>query len=174
MGFEPHDLRVMSPTSYQTAPLRDIDGAGSRGRTGTRVESHGILSPGRLPIPPFRHIRSSVLLNYYITCDRDCQPFFAYFLKKSPDPYWQPPPNVLSLYAAFRRLKTILPKIRRNISPFGEDARQGEYAKHKFQKIRRNIEAVTMGRRAKTINNYFCEAETAPSNEPAEQSVSRR
>ena len=24
MGFEPHDLRVMSPTSYQTAPLRDI------------------------------------------------------------------------------------------------------------------------------------------------------
>ena len=25
-------------------------------------------------------------------------------------------------------------KIRRNISPFGEDARQGEYAKHKFKK----------------------------------------
>ena len=24
MGFEPHDLRVMSPTSYRTAPLRDI------------------------------------------------------------------------------------------------------------------------------------------------------
>ena len=23
-GFEPHDLRVMSPASYQTAPLRDI------------------------------------------------------------------------------------------------------------------------------------------------------
>ena len=23
-GFEPPDLRVMSPTSYQTAPLRDI------------------------------------------------------------------------------------------------------------------------------------------------------
>ena len=56
MGFEPHDLRVMSPTSYQTAPLRDI-GAGSRGRTGTRNKSHGILSPGRLPIPPFRHTR---------------------------------------------------------------------------------------------------------------------
>ena len=76
MGFEPHDLRVMSPTSYQTAPLRDIDGAGSRGRTGTRVESHGILSPGRLPIPPFRHIRSSVLPNYYSTNIRNCQPFF--------------------------------------------------------------------------------------------------
>ena len=24
-GFEPHDLRVMSPTSYQAAPLRDMD-----------------------------------------------------------------------------------------------------------------------------------------------------
>ena len=24
-GFEPHDLRVMSPTSYQTAPLRDVN-----------------------------------------------------------------------------------------------------------------------------------------------------
>ena len=24
MGFEPHDLRVMSPTSYQAAPLRDL------------------------------------------------------------------------------------------------------------------------------------------------------
>ena len=81
MGFEPHDLRVMSPTSYQTAPLRDIDGAGSRGRTGTRVESHGILSPGRLPIPPFRHIRSSVLLNYYSTYICKCQPFFLDFLK---------------------------------------------------------------------------------------------
>ena len=47
----------MSPTSYQAAPLRDI-GAGSRGRTGTRNKSHGILSPGRLPIPPFRHSAS--------------------------------------------------------------------------------------------------------------------
>ena len=56
VGFEPHDLRVMSPTSYRTAPSRDIIGAGSRGRTGTRKKSHGILSPGRLPIPPFRHI----------------------------------------------------------------------------------------------------------------------
>ncbi len=24
-GFEPHDLRVMSPTSYQAAPLRDVN-----------------------------------------------------------------------------------------------------------------------------------------------------
>ena len=24
VGFEPHDLRVMSPTSYQAAPSRDL------------------------------------------------------------------------------------------------------------------------------------------------------
>ena len=56
VGFEPHDLRVMSPTSYQAALLRDIDGAGERGRTVTEITLHGILSPGRLPIPPFRHM----------------------------------------------------------------------------------------------------------------------
>ena len=46
MGFEPHDLRVMSPTSYQAALLRDIelllgDGAGDRGRTGTGLSPAG-------------------------------------------------------------------------------------------------------------------------------------
>lgn len=28
--------------------------AGSRGRTGTPITGHGILSPERLPIPPYR------------------------------------------------------------------------------------------------------------------------
>ena len=55
VGFEPHDLRVMSPTSYQAALLRDIwFGAGNGNRTRTILSYHGILSPGRLPIPPFR------------------------------------------------------------------------------------------------------------------------
>ena len=52
-GYEPDELPTALP--------RDIDlfvekpfGAGNRGRTGTRLTSHGILSPGRLPIPPFR------------------------------------------------------------------------------------------------------------------------
>ena len=36
-----------------------------------------------------------------------------------------------------------------------------------------NLCTVTMGRRAKTINNYFCEAETAQSNEPAESSLAQ-
>ena len=58
VGFEPHDLRVMSPTSYQAALLRDIrkNGAGNGNRTRTMLSHHGILSPGRLPIPPLRRI----------------------------------------------------------------------------------------------------------------------
>ena len=67
VGFEPHDLRVMSPTSYQLlypAILQETSfrppfflhhgGAGDRSRTGTILSYHGILSPGRLPIPPHR------------------------------------------------------------------------------------------------------------------------
>ena len=80
VGFEPHDLRVMSPTSYQAALLRDIIflrqslhrfvmpsaltiGAGDRGRTGTILSYHGILSPGRLPVPPHRRTASVVASN---------------------------------------------------------------------------------------------------------------
>ena len=99
MGFEPHDLRVMSPTSYQAAPLRDIDGAGSRGRTGTRNKSHGILSPGRLPIPPFRHTRpiwsSALLPIYYITRYLTCQVFFCFFWKNLLKVYWLPKKSVI-------------------------------------------------------------------------------
>ncbi len=69
VGFEPHDLRVMSPTSYQAALLRDIfdsiksslGGAGDRDRTGTMLSNHGILSPGRLPVPPHRRARTEKL-----------------------------------------------------------------------------------------------------------------
>ena len=89
VGFEPHDLRVMSPTSYQAALLRDIEffrlyryGAGDRGRTGTILSYHGILSPGRLPIPPHRQVvprlicSLSVSVNYYITSILVCQPVY--------------------------------------------------------------------------------------------------
>ncbi len=67
VGFEPHDLRVMSPTSYQAALLRDmmflsLDGAGDRDRTGTILTYHGILSPGRLPVPPHRQGSTERLL----------------------------------------------------------------------------------------------------------------
>ena len=49
-GYEPDELPGCSTPRY---------GAGNRDRTGTRFKSHGILSPGRLPISPFRHFRSA-------------------------------------------------------------------------------------------------------------------
>ena len=58
-GYEPDELPGCSTPRY--------DGAGSRGRTGTKLTFHGILSPGRLPIPPFRHMRLSVLRSIIIT-----------------------------------------------------------------------------------------------------------
>ena len=80
VGFEPHDLRVMSPTSYQAALLRDIlslGGAGDRDRTGTILSYHGILSPGRLPVPPHRRLQFPVgYFMYYTTQFLACQPFF--------------------------------------------------------------------------------------------------
>ena len=37
-------------------------GAGDRGRTGTILSYHGILSPGRLPVPPHRRYSTSAAL----------------------------------------------------------------------------------------------------------------
>ena len=67
-GLEPLDLRVMSPTSYQAALLRDIKkyGAGNGNRTRTMLSHHGILSPGRLPIPPHRRSSMASLKDLYI------------------------------------------------------------------------------------------------------------
>ena len=64
----------MSPTSYQLLhPRRYEDvcarplfgvavviGTGDRGRTGTGITTHGILSPGRLPIPPRRRDKENL------------------------------------------------------------------------------------------------------------------
>ena len=51
----------MSPTSYQTALLRDmrLKMVPETGVEPARANAHGILSPGRLPIPPLRHVRIS-------------------------------------------------------------------------------------------------------------------
>ena len=35
--------------------LRLLSTAADRNRTGTGITTHGILSPGRLPVPPLRH-----------------------------------------------------------------------------------------------------------------------
>ena len=58
----------MSPTSYQAALPCDIKfspvGAGDRGRTGTILSYHGILSPGRLPVPPHRQASTDFFASY--------------------------------------------------------------------------------------------------------------
>ncbi len=36
-------------------------GADGRDRTDTGIASHGILSPGRLPVPPHRHLPAGIL-----------------------------------------------------------------------------------------------------------------
>ena len=91
VGFEPHDLRVMSPTSYQAALLRDIvffdhsGGAGDRDRTGTMLSHHGILSPGRLPVPPHRQIAclfGSQMVLYHILLTLST-PFLHFHVKLS-------------------------------------------------------------------------------------------
>ncbi len=40
--------------TYQTISL--FTSAADRDRTGTGITTHGILSPGRLPVPPLRHM----------------------------------------------------------------------------------------------------------------------
>ena len=44
-----------SPATSSTGAVYMGFGADDRGRTGTGISSHGILSPGRLPVPPHRH-----------------------------------------------------------------------------------------------------------------------
>ncbi len=57
MGFEPHDLRVMSPTSYQAALPRDIMSAAKE------VISHSHNPPGYRCAPPQAHSRLSRLVD---------------------------------------------------------------------------------------------------------------
>ena len=45
----------MVSRSKTLKPLLFLVGAGNRNRTGTGITTHGILSPGRLPVPPSRH-----------------------------------------------------------------------------------------------------------------------
>ena len=58
-------------------------GAGDRGRTGTILSYHGILSPGRLPIPPHRQIACQgsflpLALSIITHIIFDVKPFFTF------------------------------------------------------------------------------------------------
>ena len=78
VGFEPHDLRVMSPTSYQAAPLRDVmvPEAGIepvRERISRDFKSR---ASANFAIPAFS-IGFSVCTRHYNTYSGDCQYFFG-------------------------------------------------------------------------------------------------
>ena len=84
MGFEPHDLRVMSPTSYQTAPLRDImvPEAGVepvREKISRDFKSRASANSA-IPACYDLHFLTSPL--YYITWNAKSQYLFRIFFKK--------------------------------------------------------------------------------------------
>ena len=93
VGLEPHDLRVMSPTSYQLlhsavlcydyVAIAVKTGAGDRGRTGTILAYHWILSPRRLPVPPHRHRKTLFFHRPHII--PSLAPFVNSFVKKESD-----------------------------------------------------------------------------------------
>ena len=60
------DLKNNKTSLYKTETLYQeiikMKNAADRNRTGTGITTHRILSPGRLPVPPLRHI---TILNCY-------------------------------------------------------------------------------------------------------------
>ena len=85
MGFEPHDLRVMSPTSYQTAPLRDtvVPEAGVEPVREKISRDFKSRASANSAIPAYATVLSQALLVYYITLSLNCQYLFAFLLKNS-------------------------------------------------------------------------------------------
>ena len=83
MGFEPHDLRVMSPTSYQTAPLRDIvvPEAGVEPVREKISRDFKSRASANSAIPAFATVFSSTLPIYYIISFSKSQPLCGTFQK---------------------------------------------------------------------------------------------
>ena len=84
MGFEPHDLRVMSPTSCQTAPLRDImvPEAGVEPVRDKISRDFKSRASANSAIPASATVCSYTLLNYYSTMHIKCQYLFCKMSKK--------------------------------------------------------------------------------------------
>ena len=84
-GFEPHDLRVMSPTSYQTAPLRDImvPEAGVEPVREKISRDFKSRASANSAIPAWTTLWSSTLPIYYITKKCKSQYLFQKNFQKS-------------------------------------------------------------------------------------------
>ena len=65
VGLEPHDLRVMSPTSYQLLyPAIFCSVVPVTGLEPVQYRYRGILSPLCLPIPPHRQLSAMIRIPY--------------------------------------------------------------------------------------------------------------
>ena len=98
MGFEPHDLRVMSPTSCQTAPLRDImvPEAGVEPVREKISRDFKSRASANSAIPAWTTLWPSTLLVYYITKNIKSQYLFEKNLKKFSTISWHQLKNMLS------------------------------------------------------------------------------
>ena len=85
VGFEPHDLRVMSPTSYQTAPSRDImvPEAGVEPVREKISRDFKSRASANSAIPAFATVICFTLRVYYITVLGNCQYLFRINFQKS-------------------------------------------------------------------------------------------
>ena len=56
-GVQTFSLKKNKRNAVNSTFLPFLTNAADRNRTGTGITTHGILSPGRLPVPPLRHIK---------------------------------------------------------------------------------------------------------------------
>ena len=91
MGFEPHDLRVMSPTSCQTAPLRDImvPEAGVEPVREKISRDFKSRASANSAIPAFATVICFTLPIYYSINNHNCQYPTPHFVKNFFRTYWQ-------------------------------------------------------------------------------------
>ena len=59
-----HRVSFAHEMGFVHQAILTIQNAADRNRTGTGITTHGILSPGRLPVPPLRH---SIIIPYELS-----------------------------------------------------------------------------------------------------------
>ena len=55
-GVQTFESKKKKRNAVNSTFLSLLSTAADRNRTGTGITTHGILSPGRLPVPPLRHV----------------------------------------------------------------------------------------------------------------------
>ena len=103
VGFEPHDLRVMSPTSYQTAPSRDIlvPEAGVEPVRESFSRDFKSRASANSAIPAFCDLLVPHCLYIIALFVPNVNTFFHFF-EIFRFLYWHAPQNVVSYISGFR------------------------------------------------------------------------